>query len=194
MTEIPTGGRKAVPGDRARPVLPSAAGCGHRAASGRRAGACGDRDGGRGPRRRRVHQRVIFHTVARATPPRSSPACAGDWASASPWVGSAPASTAAAEAFFSSLKWEVLSRHDFPTTAQARATVIDWCYGLDNHQRRHSAAAGQSPIKLREHRPQPRSGDEHRRHQRPAGPGLGDGLGGWGGLGGSSRVWVIMSA
>jgi hypothetical protein len=24
--------------------------------------------------------------------------------------------------------------------------VIDWCYGFDNHQRRHSAAAGQSPI------------------------------------------------
>jgi hypothetical protein len=46
----------------------------------------------------------------------------------------------------SSLEWEVLSRHDFPTTAQARATVIDWCYGLDNHQRRHSGAAGQSPI------------------------------------------------
>jgi putative transposase len=24
--------------------------------------------------------------------------------------------------------------------------VIDWCYGFYNHQRRHSAAAGQSPI------------------------------------------------
>jgi putative transposase len=53
---------------------------------------------------------------------------------------------AAAEAFFSSLEWEVLSRHDFQTTAQALATVIDWCYGFDNHQRRHSAAAGLSPI------------------------------------------------
>jgi transposase InsO family protein len=40
-------------------------------------------------------------TVARPTPPRSSPACAAGWASASPWAGSAPASTAAAEAFFS---------------------------------------------------------------------------------------------
>jgi putative transposase len=40
----------------------------------------------------------------------------------------------------------VLSRHDFQTTAQALATVIDWCYGFDNHQRRHSAAAGLSPI------------------------------------------------
>jgi transposase InsO family protein len=53
---------------------------------------------------------------------------------------------AAAEAFFSSLEWEVLSRHQFATTAQARATVIDWCYGFYNHQRRHSAAAGLSPI------------------------------------------------
>jgi transposase InsO family protein len=53
---------------------------------------------------------------------------------------------AAAEAFFSSLEWEVLSRHEFTSTAQARATVIDWCYGFYNHQRRHSAANGQSPI------------------------------------------------
>jgi transposase InsO family protein len=53
---------------------------------------------------------------------------------------------AAAEAFFSSLEWEVLSRHEFATTAQARATVIDWCFGFYNHQRRHSAAGGQSPI------------------------------------------------
>ena len=53
---------------------------------------------------------------------------------------------AAAEAFFSSLEWEVLSRHDFSSTGQAQAVVIDWCYGFYNHQRRHSAAAGQSPI------------------------------------------------
>jgi hypothetical protein len=53
---------------------------------------------------------------------------------------------AAAEAFFSSLDWEVLSRHQFASTAQARATVIDWCYGFYNLQRRHSAAAGLSPI------------------------------------------------
>ena len=53
---------------------------------------------------------------------------------------------AAAEAFFSSLEWEVLSRHEFDSTATARAVVIDWCYGFYNHQRRHSAAAGLSPI------------------------------------------------
>jgi len=53
---------------------------------------------------------------------------------------------AAAEAFFSSLEWEVLSRHDFETTAQAQAVVLDWCYGFYNHQRRHSAAGMKSPI------------------------------------------------
>lgn len=53
---------------------------------------------------------------------------------------------AAAEAFFSSLEWEVLSRHDFTDTRQAQAVVLDWCYGFYNHQRRHSAAGMMSPI------------------------------------------------
>ncbi|MGI8994850.1 MAG: IS3 family transposase [Nocardioidaceae bacterium] len=53
---------------------------------------------------------------------------------------------AAAEAFFSSLEWEVLSRHDFANTTAAQAVVMDWCYGFYNHQRRHSAAAMKSPI------------------------------------------------
>jgi putative transposase len=52
---------------------------------------------------------------------------------------------ACAEAFFSSLEWEILSRHDFETTRQAQAVVIEWCYGFYNHQRRHSAAGGLSP-------------------------------------------------
>ncbi len=53
---------------------------------------------------------------------------------------------AAAEAFFSSLEWEVLSRHDFENTRQAQAVVLDWCYGFYNHDRRHSSAAMMSPI------------------------------------------------
>ena len=53
---------------------------------------------------------------------------------------------AAAEAFFSSLEWEVLSRHEFDTRAQARAVVTDWCYGFYNHDRRHSSADMMSPI------------------------------------------------
>ena len=53
---------------------------------------------------------------------------------------------AAAEAFFSSMEWEVLSRHKFTTVDQARAVVLDWCYGFYNHDRRHSSAAMMSPI------------------------------------------------
>jgi putative transposase len=53
---------------------------------------------------------------------------------------------AAAEAFFSSLEWEVLSRHEFKNTGQAQAVVLDWCYGFYNHDRRHSSAGMMSPI------------------------------------------------
>lgn len=53
---------------------------------------------------------------------------------------------AAAEAFFSSLEWEVLSRHDFADTRQAQAVVLDWCYGFYNHDRRHSSAGMMSPV------------------------------------------------
>ncbi len=53
---------------------------------------------------------------------------------------------AAAEAFFSSLEWEVLSRRDFDNPATAQPVVLDWCYGFYNHQRRHTAAAMMSPI------------------------------------------------
>lgn len=53
---------------------------------------------------------------------------------------------AAAEAFFSSLEWEVLSRHEFTNTRAARAVVLDWCYGFYNHDRRHSSAGMMSPV------------------------------------------------
>ena len=53
---------------------------------------------------------------------------------------------AAAEAFFSTLEWEVLSRNTFRDTVHARAVVLDWCYGFYNHQRRHSSASMMSPI------------------------------------------------
>jgi transposase InsO family protein len=64
---------------------------------------------------------------------------------------------AAAEAFFSSLEWEVLSRNQFGDTVHARAMVIDWCYTFYNHQRRHSAADGLSPVnyEIRETKPEP---------------------------------------
>ena len=53
---------------------------------------------------------------------------------------------AAAEAFFSTLEWEVLSRHTFTDPDQARAFIVDWCYGFYNHSRRHSSANMMSPI------------------------------------------------
>jgi len=64
---------------------------------------------------------------------------------------------AAAEAFFSSLEWEVLSRNRFGDTIHAQAVVIDWCYTFYNHQRRHSAADGLSPVnyEIRESKTKP---------------------------------------
>ena len=53
---------------------------------------------------------------------------------------------AAAEAFFSSLEWEVLSLHEFKDPGRAQAVVLDWCYGFYNHDRRHSSADMKSPI------------------------------------------------
>jgi putative transposase len=53
---------------------------------------------------------------------------------------------AAAEAFFSSLEWEVLSRHNFDSIRQAQAVVLDCCYGFYNHHRRHSSPGMMSPI------------------------------------------------
>jgi putative transposase len=52
---------------------------------------------------------------------------------------------AAAEAFFSTLEHEVLSRHHFRTRAQARAVVVPWCQDFYNRQRRHSSAALLAP-------------------------------------------------
>lgn len=53
---------------------------------------------------------------------------------------------AAAEALFSTLEHEVLSRHHFTTKAQARQVVVAWCQDFYNSRRRHSSAALMSPI------------------------------------------------
>ena len=53
---------------------------------------------------------------------------------------------AAAEAFFSSLEWEVLSRHQLTDPDHARSVVLPWCYEFYNHRRRHSSAHMLSPI------------------------------------------------
>ena len=52
----------------------------------------------------------------------------------------------AAEAFFSTLEWEVLSRNEFDTTTEAATAVMDWCFNFYNTTRRHSSAAMMSPI------------------------------------------------
>ena len=52
----------------------------------------------------------------------------------------------AAEAFFSTLEWEVLSRNEFETTTEAATAVMDWCWNFYNTTRRHSSAAMMSPI------------------------------------------------
>jgi hypothetical protein len=53
---------------------------------------------------------------------------------------------AAAESFFSTLEWEVLSRQHFTTREQARAVVTAWAYEFYNQRRRHSSADMMSPI------------------------------------------------
>jgi transposase InsO family protein len=58
---------------------------------------------------------------------------------------------AVAEAFFSSLEWEVLSRHQLTNPDHARKVVLPWCYDFYNHRRRHSAAAMMSPIDYENH-------------------------------------------
>ena len=93
-------------------------------------------------------ERVIFHTD------RGSTYTAGDFTKLCRQLGIRQSmgrvgscfDNAAAEAFFSSLEWEVLSRNSFHDIIHAQAVVIDWCYTFYNHQRRHSAADGLSPV------------------------------------------------
>lgn len=53
---------------------------------------------------------------------------------------------AAAEAFFSTLEWEVLSRHEFTDPEHAQRVVAEWCFEFYNTQRRHSSAAMMTPV------------------------------------------------
>ena len=52
---------------------------------------------------------------------------------------------AAAEAFFSTLEHEVLSRHHFTTRDQGRKIIVAWCQDFYNTRRRHSSAGLQAP-------------------------------------------------
>jgi putative transposase len=53
---------------------------------------------------------------------------------------------AAAESFFSTLEWEVLSRHHFATREQARQVVTRWVCDFYNKTRLHSFCDMKSPI------------------------------------------------
>jgi len=53
---------------------------------------------------------------------------------------------AAAESFFSTLEWEVLSRHTFATREEARQVISAWVQEFYNPRRRHSTLAMRSPI------------------------------------------------
>jgi hypothetical protein len=71
---------------------------------------------------------------------------------------------AAAEAFYSSLEWEVLFHNSLRDTNQARAVVIDRCYTFYNHQRRHSAADGVLTRQLRDQG----TSQSRNRHRKPS--------------------------
>lgn len=53
---------------------------------------------------------------------------------------------AAAESFFSTLEWEVLSRHHFSTRDEARKVITRWVCDFYNKARRHSSCGMKSPI------------------------------------------------
>ena len=55
----------------------------------------------------------------------------------------------AAEAFFSTLEWEVLRRHHFTTKDQARQVICNWANDFYNLRRRHSTI-GMTPPVVRE--------------------------------------------
>jgi putative transposase len=53
---------------------------------------------------------------------------------------------AAAESFFSTLEWEVLSRYHFTTRVEARQVVTRWVADFYNSRRRHSSCGMKSPV------------------------------------------------
>jgi putative transposase len=97
---------------------------------------------------RTVIDGVIFHTDRGSTYTQVlSRSCAASLGCGSRWgrVGSC-FDNAAAEAFFSTLEHEVLSRQHFATKAQAREVITAWCHDFYNVQRRHSSAGLLPPV------------------------------------------------
>jgi putative transposase len=93
-------------------------------------------------------ERVVFHTDRGATYTANdfTKLCRGLGVRQSMGRVGSCFDNAAAEAFFSSLEWEVLSRQDLLDTGHAKSVVLDWCYGFYNQDRRHSTIGMMSPI------------------------------------------------
>lgn len=93
-------------------------------------------------------RRVIFHTDQGSTytAERFTAMCRGLQITQSMGRVGSCFDNAAAEAFFSSLEWEVLSRTEFRSLKYAEAVVLDWCYGFYNQTRRHSTNGMMPPI------------------------------------------------
>ena len=53
---------------------------------------------------------------------------------------------AAMESFWSSLKRELVHRHNFASRAEARAAIFEWIEVFYNRERLHSALGYKSPV------------------------------------------------
>jgi len=91
---------------------------------------------------------VVFHTDRGSTYTAGSftTLCAGLTVRQSMGRVGSCFDNAAAESFFSTLEWEVLSRHIFATREQARRVISAWVEEFYNPRRRHSTLAMRSPI------------------------------------------------
>lgn len=99
-------------------------------------------------RRQDETKRVIFHTDRGSTYTVNSfsKLCRQLGVRQSDGPGRVVLRQCPAEAFFSSLEWGILSRHEFADTQQAQAVVVDWCYGYYNHERQYRSGSMISPI------------------------------------------------
>jgi len=70
---------------------------------------------------------------------------------------------AAAEAFYSTLEWEVLPRREFTYPDHARQVVTEKCSEFCNTQRRNSSAAMMKPVTFETY-----AASNRRRHKEPS--------------------------
>jgi putative transposase len=138
--------RQALLGLGAGPAFAPAAGQSDLGSPRRRPGLRYDQDGRGGTRRTRSHRPGHLPHRSRTYLHRNGFHYAVPKARGVAIDGQGRFDNAAAEAFFSTLEHEVLSRHHFTTKAHARQVVVPWCQDFYNTRRRHSSAALLSPI------------------------------------------------